>query len=66
MMCYSTEPRDEYLWKAMNFYFAKYMAKNLDKNVSRNYGQKPLDHAKQSATDEFTTASKNYFKKHQK
>ena len=52
--------------KGYEFFFAKYMGKNLDKNVTRNYGQKPLDHAKQSATDEFTTASKNYFKKHQK
>ena len=42
--------------------FAKNMGKNIDKNISKNlrgkYGQKPLDYAKQSATDALRTSSK--------
>ena len=42
--------------------FAKNMGKNSGKNIIKNcsgkYSQKLLDHAKQSATDEFKTASK--------
>ena len=32
--------------------------KNISKNLSSKYGQKLLDHAKQSATDALKTASK--------
>ena len=39
--------------------FAKYMGKNIGKNMRKNlngkYSQKPLDHAKQSATDALET-----------
>ena len=42
--------------------FAKYLTKNIGKNISKNvsgkYSQKLLDHAKQSGTDAFKTASK--------
>ena len=42
--------------------FAKNMCKNIGKNISKNlsskYSQKRIDHAKQSATDVFETASK--------
>ena len=34
------------------------MRKNITKNLSIKYSQKPIDHAKQSATDAFKTASK--------
>ena len=36
----------------------KNIGKNTSKNVSGKYSQKVLDHAKQSATDAFKTASK--------
>ena len=45
------------------------MGKNIVENISKNlhskYDQKVLDHAKQSATDAFKTASKRVFKKTQ-
>ena len=44
------------------FSLSKNMAKNISKNKSKNstskYGQKLLDHAKQSATDALITTSK--------
>ena len=47
--------------------FAKYMGKNCGKNISKNlsgkYSQKPLDHAKQSPTDAFKTASEKTIQK---
>ena len=43
------------------------MRKNIGKNISKNlggkYSQKLLDHAKQSATDSFKTASKRGIQK---
>ena len=36
----------------------KNIGKNVGENVSVKYGQKPLDHAKQSATDALKTTSK--------
>ena len=43
-------------------FFAKSIGKNVAKNVSKilcsKYGQKPIDHAKQSTTDAIKTASK--------
>ena len=48
-------------------FFAKNMGKNIGKNISKNligkYNQKLLDHAKQSATDLFKTASKKAIQK---
>ena len=47
--------------------FAKNMCKNIAKNISKNlsskYSQKRIDHAKQSATDVFETASKRVIQK---
>ena len=47
--------------------FAKDMGKNIGKNISKHlsgkYGQKLLDHAKQSATDSIKTASKRVVRK---
>ena len=36
----------------------KNIGKNISKNLSSKYGQKLLDHAKQSATDAIKTSSK--------
>ena len=70
MMCYSVQPRDRIFVKGYGFLsFAKNMGKSIGKNISKNFSgkyspgmlaarQKLLDHAKQSATDAFTTASK--------
>ena len=40
-----------------------YFAKNMGKNLSNKYGQKPLDSAKKSTTDAINTASKRAIKK---
>ena len=37
--------------------------KNISKNVNGKYSQNPLDQAKQSATDQFKTASKRAIQK---
>ena len=39
------------------------MGKNISKNLSSKYIQKPLDHAKQFATDALKTASKRVIQK---
>ena len=70
MTRYSVQPRD-YLWIFVKGYwflsFAKNMCKNIGKNISTNlsskYSQKRIDHAKQSATDVFETASKRVIQK---
>ena len=41
----------------------KNIGKNINKNLSNNYSQKPLDHAKQIATDALETASKREIRK---
>ena len=41
----------------------KNIGKNISKNLSRKYNQKPLDHAKKSATDAFETDSKRAIQK---
>ena len=41
----------------------KNIGKNVSKNLSSKYKQKLLDHAKQSTTDVFKTASKRVIKK---
>ena len=57
--------------------FAKNMGKSIGKNISKNFSgkyspgmlaarQKRFDHAKQSATDAFKTASKIAIQKQQK
>ena len=52
MTRYSVQPRDRIFVKDNGFLsFAKNTGKNISKNLSGKYGQKLLDHAKQSATD---------------
>ena len=53
---YLVQPRDQIFVKVYGFLsFVKNMGRNIGKNRSKNliskYGQKLLDHAKQSATD---------------
>ena len=43
--------------------FSKYIGKDVSKNISGKYSQKPLDHVKQSATNVFKTASKTSIQK---
>ena len=49
------------------FSFAERMGKNIGKNISKNvsskYGQKLLNHAKQSATDAIKTSSTRVIQK---
>ena len=68
MTRYSVQPRDQIFVKGYGFFsFAKNMGKNIDKNISRilsyKYSKKLLDHAKQSPTDAFKTASKRAIQK---
>ena len=50
---------DQILVKCYGFLsFAEYMGKNISKNINCKYGQKLLDHDKQSATDAIKTTSK--------
>ena len=68
MTHYSDERRDQQFVKNYRFLsFAENIRRNIDKNVSGNlcskYSKTFLDHAKQSATDAFETASKEQFKK---
>ena len=63
MTHYSIQPRDWIFVKGFGFLsFAKYMGRNIHKNIIKNlsskYSQNFLDHAKQSATNPFKTASK--------
>ena len=41
----------------------KNTGKNISKSLSGKYGKKLLDHAKKSATDEFTTSSQKFIHK---
>ena len=52
---YSIEPIDRIYVKGYGFLF---FDKNMDKNLSNQYGQKLLDSAKKSTTDAIKTASK--------
>ena len=68
MTRYSFQPRDLLFVKGYGFLsFAKYMSKKNGKNISTNlngkYSQKPLDHAKQPATDALKTSSKSVMQK---
>ena len=66
-MRYSVQPRDQIFVKGCGFLsFAKNIGKNIGQNINKDlsgkYSQKLLDHAKQSATDAFKTASKRPIK----
>ena len=54
-MRYSIEPRDRICVKGYGFLS---FAKNMGKSLRNKYGQKLLDSAKSSTTDEIKTASK--------
>ena len=64
MTRYSVQSRDRIFVKGCGFFlsFAKNMGKSICKNIRKNlsgkYSQRLPDHAKQSATDAFQTASK--------
>ena len=65
---YSVQPRHQIFVKGYGFLsFARNMGKILVKNISKilssKYSQKFLDHAKQSATDAFKTASNKVIQK---
>ena len=67
MVRYSVQPRDSIFVKGYGFLsFAKNMGKidkNITKSLSDKHSQKLLDHAKQSATDAFKTASQRAIQK---
>ena len=54
-MRYPIEPRDRRYVKGYGFLS---FAKNISKNISSKYSQKPVDSAKKSVTDAIKTASK--------
>ena len=58
-MRYSIEPRDRIYVKGYGFLS---FAKNIDKNLSNNYGQKRLDSAATDAIN-YNGCNKNCFKK---
>ena len=63
MKRYSVQPRCQKFIKSYRFsFFAKNMGKTIGRNISKiwsgKYSQKLFDHAKQSDTDTFKTASK--------
>ena len=62
-MRYSIEPRDRIYGKGYGFLT---FAKNMDKNLSNKYGEKFLDSAKKSTTEEIKTDSKRAIQKKQK
>ena len=67
-MCYSVQLRDRIFVKGYGFLsFAKNIGKKIGKNIIKNlsgkYRQKLLDHAKNSATDAFKTASNRAIQK---
>ena len=61
-MRYSIQRKD-YGFLSFGKNMRKYLCKNISTKLSGKNSQKPLDHAKQSATDEFKTASKRAIKK---
>ena len=68
MTRHSVQTRNQIFVKGYGFLnFAKNMSKNTGKNISKNlsrkYSQKLIDHAKQSATGAFKTASKRAIQK---
>ena len=64
MKRYSVQSRHNIFLKGYRFLsFAKNIGKNISKKLSGKYSQKLLDHAQQSATDAFKTASKRAIQK---
>ena len=64
MTCYSIQPRDRIFVKGYGFLsLARYMGKNISKNLSTENSQKLLDHAKKSAADAIKTTSKRAIQK---
>ena len=61
-MCYSIQPRDQIFAKGYGF---SPFAKNMSKNLSGKYSQKPPGHTKKSATDALKTSSKIVIQKKQ-
>ena len=59
-MRYSIEPIEKRYVKGYGFLS---FAKNIGKNISHKYSQKPMDTAKKSATDVIKTASKRAIQK---
>ena len=59
-MKYSIEPTDRIYVKECGFLS---FAKNMGKNLSNKYGQKPIDRAKKSTTDAIKTTSKRAIQK---
>ena len=62
-MRYSIEPRNRIYVKGYGFLS---FAKNMDKGLSNEYGQKHLNSAKTSTTDAIKTASKRAIQNQQK
>ena len=68
MTRYSVEPRDRIFVKGYGFFsfakiMGKYIGKNICKNLSDKYIQKPLVNAKKSATDAFKTSTERAIQK---
>ena len=68
MMRYSVQHRDKIFVKGYEFLsFAENMGKIIGKDISKNfsskYGQKCLDHSKQSATEAIRSTSKRVTQK---
>ena len=59
-MRYSIKPRERIYVKGYGFLS---FAKNIRKNLSNKYGQKPLNRAKESTADEIKTASEKAIQK---
>ena len=59
-MRYSIEPRDRIYVKGYGFLP---FAKNIGKNLSNKYSQKPIDTARKSTTDPIKTTSKRAIQK---
>ena len=68
MTRYSLQPRGRISLKGYEFFlllkiWVKILVKNISKNLSGKYGQKLLNHAKQSTTYSIKTASKKAIQK---
>ena len=66
-MCYSVQSRGLIFVRSYEFLsftkMGKHIGKNINKNLSGKYGQKRLNHTKQSATDTLKTSSKRFIQK---
>ena len=64
MTRYSVQPRNGIFIKGYGFLtFVKNMGKNISKNLRGKYSQKPLNHAKKSATYILKNSSKPVIQK---